>query len=149
MTYYIIVAGVDSTLQGLFTFTATQLPPSNDLCANAIAIPSLPPDIAYTTNAAAERTCTGTSGRAGDVWFSYTAPRTQMVDINLCTSSNFDTYLFLVSGASCDCYSCLASNDDACSPHSSRIQIILTAGMSYYIIVTGYGSETGLYSLSM
>ena len=43
-------------------------------------------------------------------------------------------------------FNCIASNDDACGV-GSRVTISATPGSTYAVLVTGYGSNAGNFSL--
>ena len=74
------------------------------------------------------------------------------------TATAFDTVLYLRQGTcgggtqvSCndDTTGCGVSGDGA-SPHrGSRLKPTVTAGQPYYIVVDGYGGQTGNYSLTV
>ncbi len=87
---------------------------------------------------------------APDVVYSYTSPTTQNVTFSLCGSS-FDTYLYIFDT---NCTGTpIVYNDDAgtlCASNSLNSIIscqALTAGHTYYVIVDGYSTGSGTYSL--
>lgn len=83
-------------------------------------------------------------GGAPDVYYSY-APTTDItVDIELCGSS-FDTKLYVFDGTGAQ----IAGNDDYCGLQSAIYNLNLTAGDTYLICVTGYGSSAGAYVIDM
>jgi len=142
-------------------------PPKNPLvggedCATATVIPSLPYLDSGTTTGAVhdyDETCPYSGGTAGDVVYAYTPATDEAVDITVCSNggdANYDTKIYVYEGiASCgvtnfDC------NDDACtapsygSPYNSELMgLALTAGNTYFIVVDGYGTSEGDYTLSV
>jgi hypothetical protein len=72
------------------------------------------------------------------------------ITVDLCTSS-YDTKLFVFTGA-CGNYTCVTADDDGCdSPNGagSRATFCTDLGVTYYIYVTGYGSYTGTFTLTV
>jgi len=84
---------------------------------------------------------------AGDAVYTFTLPGTYMVGASTCNNATYDSCLgiFNANGA------LVGVNDDGtgCSGFSSVIApCALTAG-TYYVVVDGYGTATGTYTLSV
>ncbi len=140
-------------------------PPRNPMnggedCASATVIPSLPYLDSGTTTGALhdyDETCPYSGGTAGDVVYAYTPAANEAVDITVCSNggdANYDTKIYVYEGiANCgvanfDC------NDDSCtapsygSPYNSELLgLAFTAGNTYFIVVDGYGTSEGDYTL--
>jgi hypothetical protein len=126
-----------------------------DNMGDAFVISSLPFSDAGTTAGYTDDydvACPGTA-TAPDVVYSYTATFTATVTISLCGNSNYDTKLYVFENTA---YNTVGCNDDACStpslpfPFASRIDACnFTAGNTYYIVVDGYGNNSGSYTLDI
>src|SRR3990167_3729972 len=127
--------------------------PANDLCSNAIPIPSIPFSFSDTTiGAGRESRCYDTL-TAGDVWFSYTPSTSIQVYISLCRGTNYDSVIYLAAG-SCTSLACLSRNDEiGCGSGPSYLDAQqLVAGTTYYIIISGgslHGADAGTYTLDV
>lgn len=82
------------------------------------------------------------------VWYKFTASADMTVVASLCGSS-YDTQVAILSAydATCASLSCLKSNDDFCD-YQSRTTSDVTAGETYYIVITGFADEKGEYILN-
>ncbi len=79
-----------------------------------------------------------------DVYYLYVSQsNSEMITASLCGSS-FDTYISAYDTQGNN----LAFNDDACGPQS-EIEIDLSTIDSVYIIVEGWGAESGAYTLNV
>ncbi len=118
----------------------------NDNCPPTV-IPGVPyTDTGQTTGQTNDFTSCG-ANTAPDVIYSYTPIATQQFTISLC-GSGYDTRLEVRSGGSCPGTTQNACNDDACGLQS-LITITLTTGIQYFIIVDGFSSASGSYTLSV
>lgn len=145
------------------TFTTNPLP--NDNCSGAINIScgqTVSGSTVGATSDAAIGSCTlGSFGTPGSgtavggtpglgVWYRLMGDGSQ-VSASLCNSS-FDTKIHIYEG-SCGTLTCVASNDDnsaQCSPGSrSYVQFNTNPGSTYYILVSGFSSSTGNFSLQI
>src|SRR3990167_2205360 len=123
--------------------------PVNDLCENAVTFSSLPFTYSGSTvGSSFENSCDEYD--AGDVWFSFTPTESMTVLISLCgPGTNYDTFLYLVSGE-CSSYECLEVSDDDCDSNSgSALMYNLQAGVRYLTIVSGYSDKVGSYELNV
>ncbi len=139
----------------LFNVSAPQPPPPGDNCGVAIAL-SVPGTVSgYTTGASNDydAICPYDGATAPDVVYSYTPIQTELVSLSLCGgTTNYDTKLYVFAE---NCTGTpVACNDDACTsplygfPYVSRLDCVpLTGGVTYYIVVDGYGSSAGDYTL--
>jgi hypothetical protein len=127
-------------------------PPANDDCANATAF-TLTCGSSYTdagTTANANNvgngpTCTTGASTAGGVWYQFIGTGND-VTASLCGSA-YDTKIFVYSGV-CGAFTCEGGNDDACGLQS-EVTIPTVQGTTYTILVAGYGSGTGDYTLTV
>jgi len=138
-------------------------PPPNEDCTNAIALTDpLPISVSGSTQLAindydvlpGEPACwQGTwftsSGAGPDVTYTWVVPNDGQYSISLCGSS-FDTALLLYSNNCPPIYpdDFICGNDDACGLQSELI-LDLLAGQDLLIIVDGYGSNSGDYTLEI
>lgn len=122
--------------------------PSNDLCANAIAV-ACGSSISGTTNGAsidAMASC-GTTISTGGVWYVLIGTG-ELFTVSLC-GSTFDTKLDVYEG-SCATLLCVGGNNNY-SPcgTSSQYNFATDSGETYYILIHGNGSGKGTFNLSL
>jgi subtilisin-like proprotein convertase family protein len=146
-TYYVLVTGF-GTSSGNFTLTrscASPLP--NDLCSGAINIncgQTITGNTTTATTDATATTCGTTLNTAPGVWYSFTGDGSN-VTLSLCGSS-YDTKIGVYSG-SCGALVCVTGNDDFCGLQS-QVAFPTVNGTTYYILVTGFASESGSFTLN-
>jgi hypothetical protein len=80
-----------------------------------------------------------------DVFYQFTTDVDQAVTVSLCTGSDFDTYLWILSD---DCATLYAENDDACGYVSEVFVPCMPAG-TYYAVIEGYSSDAGHYTIDI
>ena len=126
--------------------------PTNDNCASAVAVASLPftdtrSNVGATTEAGEPSPC---GAIAATMWYSYTntRPNTVSVSVSTCTSSPTDTVVaaYQVTGAACAFggFVNVACNDDFCGDGlQSSIGFDAAPGASYKIQVGGFAGSTG------
>ncbi|MCE2880994.1 MAG: hypothetical protein LW636_01350 [Planctomycetaceae bacterium] len=105
--------------------------------------------VGATTDGVADPLCNffSNSNIYNDVWFRFTAPASEVIEIATCSLTTFDTK-FAVYAESCS-GAVLACNDDVCSLQS-RITMGVTAGSTYLIRLGGYNpTATGSGSISV
>lgn len=124
-----------------------------DDIASATVVPGIP----YTDNGTTagytddyDEVCPYSGSTAPDVVYSFAPASDVTVDIGLCNSL-YDTKLYVYENAATPGapYAC---NDDACGDDGFKSQVTgvdLIAGNTYYIIVDGYGTESGEYELTI
>ncbi len=115
-------------------------PPTNDTCATAIPVTCGSVVTGSTANGASN---TG-GNAAADVWYSYSGAA-GAITVSLCNNTSFDTYLRVYDACS---GTQITSNDDSCETQS---QVTFTADgtSTYYIMVEGYGSNTGIFEMAV
>ncbi|MCU0304481.1 MAG: hypothetical protein MUC56_10535 [Thermoanaerobaculales bacterium] len=129
-----------------------------ETCATATVIPGLPYTDSGTTAGAVnnyDQACPFTGSTAPDVVYAYTPASNQIVTVSLCnpgTATDYDTKVYVYEST---CPGTVTGcSDDACSSplynnYVSEVQVTLNAGTTYYIVVDGYGSSSGNYTLSL
>lgn len=120
---------------------------ANDNCSGAIST-TCGQTISNTTNGAAGDTfpggCSVSTGAPG-LWYSIVGTG-QNITASLC-GSGYDTQLSVFSG-SCTGLSCVNFNDDYCGL-ASQVTFTGNTGTTYYILVFGYGSASGSFTLNI
>jgi len=82
------------------------------------------------------------------IWYSWTATNTGVVTFKTLGSS-FDTLLAAVTGTNVLHLTTInAQNDDFIEKKSSQISFVVTNGVTYEIVIDGYGGATGFTELS-
>ncbi|MGB5105619.1 MAG: GEVED domain-containing protein [Candidatus Zixiibacteriota bacterium] len=122
------------------TFAGAAPPPSNDNCANAIAVGDVL-NLPF-NNTAATHDGSGTCSTTGkNLWYCFTAPITGNARVSLCGSS-FDTKLAVYEGCACGPLGAqLACEDDNCSLQSEAV-VSVVAGNQYLVEATGYSATS-------
>jgi hypothetical protein len=161
-TYLIKVgayADADVGGQLILTVKPTPPPPSNDECINAITIdPSSGEIITGDTSDAfldrvRENTC-GTDDAASGVWYKFTSGpgSTPSIIASTCNEgTTYDTKLSVFKGNDCDALECVGTVDDSndqCSL-TSKLAFLTAELTTYWILVHGFGSSTGNYTLTI
>ena len=128
-----------------------------DTCDTATVIGGIPYTDTGTTAGYVndyDEVCPYTGSTAPDVAYSFTPGSDIVVDITLCIGiTDYDTKLYVYQG-SCP-GTLVACNDDACSsPYyssyvSQLVGVSLPAGSTYYIIIDGYGTSSGNYTIDI
>ena len=124
--------------------------PPNDSCDNAIVLNCGDLDTSnniLATSNDAPSSCGGLTTGAG-VWYKYIGDGS---DVTLSTSNsttNFDTEIFVYSGA-CTNLTCVGSDNNSGSGTTSSITFTTTTGVEYFIYVDGNGSSNGQFVLSV
>ncbi|MBX2927241.1 MAG: fibronectin type III domain-containing protein [Saprospiraceae bacterium] len=138
---------------GYVTTTFTTAPLPNDNCAGAQTITCGSTINGSTVGAASDAgvgSCgIGTGGTPGNgVWYKLVGNGAQ-VTASLCASA-YDTKLHVYTG-SCAGLTCLVSNDDSPVCGNTRSQVVFNAnvGTDYYILVSGFSTNTGAFSLNL
>lgn len=126
---------------------------TGDNVSDPFVVTSLPFNDAQSTAGFADdynEICPFPESGAPDVVYSYTPGVNEVIRIDLCGSS-FDTrvYVYMNSVTAGSPYAC---NDDYCgsSWYRSRVPSLpVTMGNTYYIVVDGWGTDTGIYQLAV
>lgn len=121
--------------------------PANDDCTGAVpaALGGNPFDIATATDSAqpVDDSLCSTSllgGAYHDLWWSYTAPSSGLLDVTLCDAADFDTDLIVYSG-SCAALDVIGCNGDTpnCAVFTSEVRNIgVVSGETVFIRVGGW-----------
>jgi len=121
--------------------------PVNDFCNNAITITCDSAIAGTTVEATIDNvgTC-GTSTTAPGLWYKITGTGGSMT-ATLCGNATWDTKLSVFAG-NCSLLTCVDGNDDACGLQS-EVNWSSTFGTEYYILVHGFGANTGIFTLDV
>jgi hypothetical protein len=133
----------------------TGLPVDNDDCSQAVAV--CPGTYTGTTagmTVDGSASC-GASSSTPDVWFRYTPTAGGTLNLDLC-DSDYDTVVSVHTGCPGTSSNQVGCNDDAgwftCawfSTNKSILDVTVSAGMTYYVRVSGSGGATGNYVLAV
>jgi hypothetical protein len=148
--YYLITTGFAAGDFGAFTNTITGVGTAScggpvvtyDDCSGAIAL-------ACGDSVTGETlTATDSGGNAApDVFYKFTGTGTpQLVTISLCAATDYDSLLRVFDD--CDLLNELAVNDDFCGLQS-EVTFQSDGTSTYYIMVEGFGSNAGNFSLDV
>jgi len=140
-TYYIAVEGFNTSNFGNFSL-AISCPVTNDECAGATPV-ACGETVVGTT---ADNTDTG-GNAAPDEWYSFTGTgTTQMVTLSLCDGgTDYDSLLRVFDACGGNE---IAANDDACGLQS-EVSFQSDGTTTYYVMVEGFGSNAGNFSLEV
>lgn len=140
--------GANGDVSGCVTESFTTITPINgDFCALAINLPCGASLAGNTSQALADPeafTC-GTDISAPGLWYTFVGDG-QNVIIATCTQYGYDTKLNAYSG-SCTNLTCITGIDDYCN-NGSLISFPTINGVTYYILVQGWGGQVGSYTLT-
>ena len=139
--------GSDPTCR-ITTVQCTSCLPNNDLCTGAFPIACggsvTGTTVGYTIDAVP--TCVTTLNTAPGVWYTFVG-NGQLVTLNTCTGTSYDSKIGVFSGT-CAALVCVTGNDDFCGLQS-QVNFPSVLGTTYYVIVTGFGTATGAFTLTM
>ncbi len=119
---------------------------------SAVAIASLPYTNVGTTNGFFDDydvACPYGGSTSPDVVYSYMPAADVAVAVDLC-GSGYDTKVYILDST----LTPIACNDDfyfdaGCGVYVSFVEATLTGGETYFIVVDGYGGESGSYAISV
>lgn len=121
---------------------------NNDDCTGAVPV-AVPSSTAGTTigfNSDIAPSCVVSDNTSGGVWYTLTGTG-DIITASLC-SADYDSYIRIFSG-SCGALSCIIGDDDGCGTSGSIATWTSTNGTDYYILVSGYSSYTGNFTLDI
>ena len=144
--YYVYVSGFQGA-QGFFNISLNVIPDNaNDSCHNATSISCGDTVVGTTTGSTADSMATcAVSNESPGVWYKISGTD-DVVTASLCGSS-FDTKISVFEG-SCGALNCVGGDDDFCDLQS-EVEFSTTSGTDYYLLIHGFGEETGNYILSI
>ena len=146
--YRILVHGY-STNSGNFSLEISNNTPANDLCANAttVSIPSTTNGSTSLATSDLAPTCSSVSNGSTGVWYKVVG-NGQSITASLCgAGTNYDTQIRVFTGT-CSGFTCVVGNDQFCGD-KSEVNWCSTSGTTYHILVHGWSSSSGNYSLVM
>ncbi|HRI28639.1 MAG TPA: hypothetical protein PK715_11330, partial [Chitinophagales bacterium] len=121
----------------------------NDLCANALPL-TCGQTVTGTTVGASNvgngPLCTTAASTAGSLWYTFTA-NNQNVTLSLCSGTGYDSKIFVYTG-SCGAFTCVIGDDDGCGTLQSTVSFAAINGVTYYVMVAGFGTATGAFTLT-
>lgn len=146
-TYYVLVTGF-GLASGAFTLARTCVNPiPNDDCTGAVNINCgqtiTGTTVGATTDAVAACAGVTLSGAPG-LWYSFVGNGANNT-LSLC-GSGYDTEIGVFTGT-CATLVCVTANDDFCGLQS-QVTFATTLGTTYYILVTGFGTASGAFTLN-
>ncbi len=131
-----------SAWTGPFAFTTLCDPFVGDSIQNPIIVASLP----YTTTDSTSQCFSNTTGNgSADVFYEFTTDAcSDTTTVSLCGSA-YDTYIRIYDASGIE----IAGNDDACGLQSEIITDQLMPNTTYYAVVEGYSTNTGVFTLNI
>ena len=141
------MAQIGTYLTAAALLLATGLRAQADLCTGAILLGCGSTVSGNTSGFGADVApfCGTTDGTGGGVWYRFVGTGTNTT-ASLCGSA-YDTKVRVYTG-SCGALTCTVGNDDFCGLQS-QVTWNATAGVTYYILVHGFGSSSGAYTLTL
>jgi len=92
-----------------------------------------------------DEVCPYTGSTAPDVVYSYTPSSDEAMDVDMLGSA-YDTKIYVYEN---DATTLVACNDDYYSDYTSALfDVPITAGNTYYIVIDGYGTSSGTYTIN-
>ncbi len=145
-----LCAGAAATNPSCTSCLAPPPPPvGNDQCINALPLTCGQTVTGTTVGATAVGNgpvCTTAASTAGSLWYTFTA-NNQNVTLSLCSGTSYDSKIFVYTG-SCGAYTCVIGDDDGCGTLQSTISFAAVNGVTYYVMVAGFGTATGAFTLT-
>lgn len=120
----------------------------NDLCSNALPLACGQALNGTTLNATSDAgpTC-GTAITAPGVWYAITG-NGQQITVSTCPDEQYDTKLNVYTSG-CGALVCVGGNDDAAAGvYCSTVSFASEPGITYLVLVQGYGGETGPFTIT-
>jgi Ca2+-binding RTX toxin-like protein len=128
--------------------------PANDAFASATALTGLPTtsEIGSTIEATpepGEPIHAGVVPAGPSVWFTWTAPSTARVTMDVC-DTNFDAVLAVYTGAQVSALTQVAADDDDCEERlGAVVGFAATEGTVYKVAVAGFNGAAGSFTLAV
>jgi len=92
-------------------------------------------------------TCVTTQGTGGMQWYTFVGDGFNWTFETLATGGQYDTKIWVFSGA-CGALVCVTGNDDGGVGTLSLVNFTPTVGVTYYVVVGGFGGAAGNYMMS-
>lgn len=152
-TYFIAVDGFAGGSEGAYSLEVSCGPVTEDFCEGALTI-ECGETIAGTTVGATVDTnaqSCGQSINSPGVWYTFTDDFGFPTDyvVSLCDGgTDYDSKLTIYEGTDCGTLVCVTDNDDACGLQS-EVTFSGDGNGTYYILVHGFGGQSGNYSLNV
>jgi hypothetical protein len=153
VTYYFIVSGF-SGASGPYVLNITggaAFTPANDVCPGT-TISGLPFTDINSTSCDVHNYPNFQGNNSPDAVYNLTSGTCQSVTVTLC-GSGYDTGISVYRNGNCPGTTLVAGNDDNFCGGVSTVQSTLSfqasAGVTYYIIVHGYSSDSGPYIINV
>ena len=119
-------------------------PPANDTCDTAEALGDGETVMVNTTGATEDEAGCMTSTTSKGVWYFFNDGGEEIAVEITTNGSDFDTELSLFQGDACNNLSCIENDDDGGDGNQSLISFTTNGlGLNYYILATGFGTNTG------
>jgi hypothetical protein len=147
-TYYIAVDGFGNDTGNVSLHLG--MPQANDAFANAVVVTggTVTGSNSASTAEVGEPVHGPLNPEVNSVWYTWTAPTTESVEINT-FGSDFDTLLAVYTGVAVDDLAQVAGNDDAAGGLQSQVIFNAVAGTVYHIAVDGSQYDTGVIVLTL
>ncbi|MAL59805.1 MAG: hypothetical protein CMC14_07150, partial [Flavobacteriaceae bacterium] len=150
----------DPAFDGFYIWDGTCIPHGGgvtyDDCAGALEINCGDTVIGDTLSATVDAVddCDPGTPDAPGVWYKWTDTSGLPANVLLSTCStntDYDTQIAVFTGDCTGGLVCLAANDDSanCTDFQSEVEFESDGSSTYYIMVHGYGGDTGTFELSM
>ncbi len=158
---------INGAFSGLGVFcgdsgSCTPAPPANDVCDQAVVLPSEPSlsepfdNRCASLDGPASVSCPTSQPMGADLWYNYVAPCPGVVTASLCDQTSFDSMMDVYEGtSSCPCPSSssgrLVCGDDTCGTVGgpSVVTFSVSAGACYTIRVGGWSGSKGTGALDL
>lgn len=152
--YWLRIGGAGGA-EGTGTLTVTDPncgpPPGsdNDNCADAVPLTDGIPVMGSTTGANSDGTAScANSANSPDVWYTYTPSVSETVTISTCNNASYDTALAIFDGCGGAQLACL-DDTSGCAGFTQSLDYAMTAGVTYWIRVSGYQNASGDFTLTV
>jgi hypothetical protein len=145
--YYIRVHGFGGGT-GAYSLVVTS-PIPNDVCTSATTItPGTYTGATVCAAADVAPFCSTGDGTGGGVWYAVTGTNNcSSFTASMCGGTTYDSKIRVFEGT-CGALTCVVGNDDFCGLQS-QVTWNYTPGTTYYILVHGFGTATGAFTLNL
>ena len=140
-TYYILVAGFDTTA-GTFCIKANGVtPPANDLCSGAINVPVTNTCVNGTNVGATSDNNTCAQDVDKGVWYKFTATSTA-TKVSVLANGGFDAALTVYTA--CGSTMAIGCTDYQISGQEEVLNVMTVIGTTYYVLIEGYNNPANV-----